>query len=1396
MTAANWLSALDSFGFAVIRMLVSLLWQSSILISVSGILVFLLRRKKESVRHSLLVAVILIVPVLPFVSRVLTAVETGLPHKEIPVLPGYSAPQSYRFFTGNKTFPVVSENSEVSPEITTNTKEQASPVTLTDYPWFLALTVYSVGLMYFLMRILSARVRIKQWITNGEAVIDERVIKIFGSVRKMLGLQREILVVGSLNTPVPFTFRIFKPVVLLPEGFAGELSDDDLKAVAVHELSHVKRNDAFITTLVSLIRAVFFFHPLIWVTVRQISYLAELACDNAVLEMTGEPETYAGLISRIAEDLPHRLPAMYAVGIIYSKSVFYRRIKAILSGRRNRIRRLSKIALAGTVGAAILSVVIALALPLGEKGKIQETINDNEEVIVSGTVLNKGDEPVSNADIYVFYSNENKIEQITKTDSEGSFSIAVLASAFVEERLRCPAVIAYRPEYSIGWKYLGEGTDISNLIVQLQHPVTITGTITDDKGQPIKDAEARLYHIGFSLGTDVVGLNPLVFGGSVSEFGAKVDEKGRFTVSNLPDSSSVALYCVAPGYAYEWKTPITAGTKGVPVILKSEGRIEGTLTSSIKDAFVKDIRITAQGVDMGWAETKTGDNGHYVLTNIPQGFYNVFIWDDLHDCTAAAQESVRVETGKTVKSVDLKLVEGGFITGKVIDKETGKGIQPGEHSVVAIYGPSRPISSAAVQSSEIKPDGTYKIRVAPGNNYIYIMQLHPWTSDFDGPHSHWVDVKKGETVSDVNFYMKKRNEPVVIEVLTSDKRPVDGAIVHRNLRSEAMGFITQLGRTNKEGLLIINRYKERESFSLMVELIEKKLRGFTDIENIQPGDRIEITVNQYETTRVQGRIIDDDSNPLSGAIISLYEKLSSSATPVTVTDNAGEYTISELIVGDGYGIGVTLNHEQHALIKTRFTATKNMKPLEDIVLHSDENKSKSTLSETGNLSHNDQEQKPQESNTKYQEKRLYTVTVADLKPVGISIAQAGKLSDTLKSSISHILTTVVYDNARFEYVNFAQPGEVPADFIVLGSAGLIGDMFSVNARLVHTNSGRIIDCADRQYKGSVDEVINTVIPAISNDLFPKNGIGLVINGVEELKEGELYTLAALTLEAKGVSNDEAEILSENIRYQVFHVLASERFRNQINRDQYIMVERAQMGKILEHYKNSGAPDVEFGSMLSIDRILVGSIGKIGGTYSITARIVDVEAGKTVGHSDIQLQVSIDKVMRYFIDKFARKLFLGTGQLDLTFLESGHKGEHYTLAVLDLESVGLSTADAGVISEWLRSRLYRELRYQINQKDNYTIIEPAHVENILEQAGSTEFSPQKIGKLLDIDKIVFGMVKYNVKTYSIEVKLVDVETGETVKTVYREHKGSVDEFVRKVIPGMAKELIAGEKWNCR
>ena len=87
-----------------------------------------------------------------------------------------------------------------------------------------------------------------------------------------------------------------------------------------------------------------------------------------------------------------------------------------------------------------------------------------------------------------------------------------------------------------------------------------------------------------------------------------------------------------------------------------------------------------------------------------------------------------------------------------------------------------------------------------------------------------------------------------------------------------------------------------------------------------------------------------------------------------------------------------------------------------------------------------------------------------------------------------------------------------------------------------------------------------------------------------------------------------------------------------------------------------------------------------------------------------------------------------------------------------------------------------------------MVERAQMDKILEHYKNTGGPDVEFGNMLQVDRILIGSIGFT----GIEVKLVDVESGETVKTLYREHKGSVDEFVRIVIPGMAKELFADER----
>ncbi|GAG76865.1 unnamed protein product, partial [marine sediment metagenome] len=68
MNLSSALVQLDSMGFIVMRILLSILWQSSIVLGAVGILAYLLRNKIESVRYALWVAAIISIPVLPLLT--------------------------------------------------------------------------------------------------------------------------------------------------------------------------------------------------------------------------------------------------------------------------------------------------------------------------------------------------------------------------------------------------------------------------------------------------------------------------------------------------------------------------------------------------------------------------------------------------------------------------------------------------------------------------------------------------------------------------------------------------------------------------------------------------------------------------------------------------------------------------------------------------------------------------------------------------------------------------------------------------------------------------------------------------------------------------------------------------------------------------------------------------------------------------------------------------------------------------------------------------------------------------------------------------------------------------------------------------------------------------------
>ena len=120
-----------------------------------------------------------------------------------------------------------------------------------------------------------------------------------------------------------------RPIVLLPAGWR-DWPPEKLRAILAHELAHVRRSDWAITLASEINRCLFWLHPLAWWLPRHLSSLAEQACDELAVSITGDAATYAEVLLDVAS----RQPATYASGIAMARSSNVgRRIERILDHR-------------------------------------------------------------------------------------------------------------------------------------------------------------------------------------------------------------------------------------------------------------------------------------------------------------------------------------------------------------------------------------------------------------------------------------------------------------------------------------------------------------------------------------------------------------------------------------------------------------------------------------------------------------------------------------------------------------------------------------------------------------------------------------------------------------------------------------------------------------------------------------------------------------------------------------------------------------------------------------------------------------------------------------------------------------------------------------------------------
>jgi uncharacterized protein (TIGR03435 family) len=172
----------------------------------------------------------------------------------------------------------------------------------------------------------------------------------------------------TMENVEPGVFGMVQPVLVLPRGIAERLSAEQLDAIVVHEMCHIRRRDNLTAALHMTVEALFWFHPLVWWLQARLLEERERACDEAVLETTHQPFAYAeGILNVCKFYVEAPLSCMSGV----AGSELKQRIARILSGQGARKLDLRQKVLLALACALAVGVPLAAGLVRAAQGQTQ-----------------------------------------------------------------------------------------------------------------------------------------------------------------------------------------------------------------------------------------------------------------------------------------------------------------------------------------------------------------------------------------------------------------------------------------------------------------------------------------------------------------------------------------------------------------------------------------------------------------------------------------------------------------------------------------------------------------------------------------------------------------------------------------------------------------------------------------------------------------------------------------------------------------------------------------------------------------------------------------------------------------------------------------------------------------
>lgn len=247
----------------------------------------------------------------------------------------------------------------------------------------------------------------------------------------------------------PFIIGIFRPALVLP---ARELSQEQLRNILRHEITHLKRLDILYKWFAQLVKCLHWFNPVIWYVTKQIEVECEISCDMSVVkDMTKDEElSYVNTILELAlAERSKRIP--FTTQMAGGKKILKRRF-TMIKNKRKTSRTIS--ILSAVIAAFIMSSAVFASGALAGFARENYTI----EIANNGADVELVNKPfIENGEVYLPLRETLEKVGVLERDGadlsydDGEIFIVVTPGAGREE------MVTYAFDFKIGERALRHG---------------------------------------------------------------------------------------------------------------------------------------------------------------------------------------------------------------------------------------------------------------------------------------------------------------------------------------------------------------------------------------------------------------------------------------------------------------------------------------------------------------------------------------------------------------------------------------------------------------------------------------------------------------------------------------------------------------------------------------------------------------------------------------------------------------------------------------------------------------------------------------------------------------------------------------------------------------------------